>query len=126
MEYKDYYSVLGVARGADDKAIKSAYRRLARKHHPDVNKGSADRFKEINEAYAVLSDPEKRKRYDTLGPDWERYARPDAGGRSPFEGQEVRFEQGGDSGAFSDFFRTIFGDLIGGGRGGGGFRDVEF
>ena len=126
MQYKDYYKILGVPKTADDKAIKAAYRKLARKYHPDVNKGASERFKEINEAHTVLSDPEKRKRYDTLGPDWERYARPETGGRSPFEGQEVRFEQGGDSGAFSDFFRTIFGDLIGGGRAGGGFRDVEF
>src|SRR6185295_15587933 len=74
MEFKDYYKTLGVERGADDKAIKTAYRKLARKYHPDVNKGNAERFKEISEAYTVLSDPEKRKRYDTLGPDWERYA----------------------------------------------------
>ena len=117
MEYKDYYRVLGVDKGADEKAIKTAYRRLARKHHPDVNKGSADRFKEINEAYAVLSDPEKRKRYDTLGPDWEAHAQAGAQG-SPFEAGEVRFE-GGD---FSDFFRTIFSDLggaAGAGREGG-------
>ena len=75
MNYKDYYKTLGVARDADEKTIKSAYRKLARKHHPDVNKGSAERFKEISEAHTVLSDPEKRKRYDTLGPDWERYAK---------------------------------------------------
>jgi curved DNA-binding protein len=97
MEFKDYYKTLGVARTADDKAIKTAYRRLARRHHPDVNKGKADRFKEISEAYTVLSDPEKRKRYDTLGPDWERYAQAGAGagagGRSPFEGRNVRFSQ---------------------------------
>ena len=74
MEYRDYYKILGVDRTADDKAIKTAYRRLARKHHPDVSKGSSERFKEINEAYTVLSDPEKRKRYDSLGSDWERYA----------------------------------------------------
>jgi len=127
MEYKDYYKVLGVPKSADGKAIKAAYRRLARKHHPDVNKGQAERFKEINEAYAVLSDAEKRKRYDTLGPDWERYARAGAGAgaRSPFEGQEVRFG-GGDAGGFSDFFRSIFGDLIGGARGRGGFSEAEF
>ena len=130
MEYKDYYKTLGVERTADDKAIKTAYRRLARKHHPDVNKGNAERFKEISEAYTVLSDPEKRQRYDALGPDWERYAQAGAtaGGRSPFEGrpyagqpfggQGVRFTQQGDPGAFSDFFRTIFGDL-------GGFRRAE-
>jgi DnaJ-class molecular chaperone len=122
MEFKDYYKILGVDRTADDKAIKTAYRRLARKHHPDVNKGKSDRFKEISEAYTVLGDPEKRKRYDTLGPDWERYAQAGAGaaGRSPFEGrpfggQDVRFSQEGDAGGFSDFFRTIFSDL-------GGFR----
>ncbi|MGH7375163.1 MAG: DnaJ C-terminal domain-containing protein [Candidatus Rokuibacteriota bacterium] len=125
MEFKDYYKTLGVDRTADDKAIKTAYRRLARKHHPDVNKGNAERFKEISEAYTVLGDPEKRKRYDTLGPDWERYAQAgaSAGARSPFEGRpfgsrNVRFTQEADLGGFSDFFRTIFGDL-------GGFRRGE-
>src|SRR5262245_5958853 len=125
MDYKDYYKTLGVAKDADEKTIKSAYRKLARKHHPDVNKGASDRFKEISEAYTVLSDPEKRKRYDTLGPDWERYARAGAGARSPFEGQEVRFSSG-DAAGFSDFFRTIFGDIAGGGRGRGGFSEVRF
>lgn len=137
MEFKDYYKTLGVERAADDKAIKTAYRRLARKHHPDVNKGNAERFKEISEAYTVLSDPEKRKRYDTLGPDWERYAQAGAGaGRSPFEGrpggrpggQNIRFE--GDAGGFSDFFRTIFSDLGGFRRAqagaGGGATEYEF
>src|SRR5207247_86336 len=83
VDFKNYYRILGVDRKADDKTIKSAYRRLARKHHPDVAKGkdSADRFKEINEAYEVLSDPEKRRRYDSLGPDWQRYTKaPPAGG----------------------------------------------
>ena len=105
MEYKDYYKILGVPRDADDRTIKQAYRRLARKHHPDVSraKGSADRFKEINEAYEVLSDSEKRKRYDSLGPDWQRYAQ---AGTGPFQGFSVH-----DLGGFSDFFRTIFGDL---------------
>ena len=82
VEFKDYYAILGVDRSADDKAIKSAYRRLARKYHPDVAKGkdaAGDRFKEISEAYEVLSDPEKRRRYDTLGPDWQRYAQPGPG-----------------------------------------------
>ena len=76
VEFKDYYRILGVDRSADDKAIKSAYRKLARKHHPDVAKGAgtAEKFKEINEAYEVLSDPDKRRRYDSLGPDWQRYA----------------------------------------------------
>src|SRR2546423_3757961 len=108
VEFKDYYRILGVDRSADEKTIKSAYRKLARKHHPDVNKGQDTKFKEIAEAYEVLSDPEKRRRYDTLGSDWQRYAQP---------------PQGGPSEDFSDFFRTIFSDL--GGRGGGresGFR----
>jgi len=94
------------------------YRRLARKYHPDVSKGkdSASRFQEISEAYEVLGDPEKRKRYDTLGPDWQRFAQAGAGARSPSEGApfgqgEVRFGSGGAGPGFSDFFRTIFGDL---------------
>ena len=81
--YKDYYKILGVPKTADAKAIKQAYRKLARKYHPDQNPGNAsaaDRFKEINEANEVLSDPEKRQRYDTLGPDWARYAEAGAGG----------------------------------------------
>ena len=109
VEFKDYYRILGVDRNADDKTIKSAYRKLARKYHPDVAKGkdSGERFREVTEAYEVLSDPEKRRRYDTLGPDWQRYAQQP----SP-EGQPggVHFEYG-DAGDFSDFFRTIFGDL---------------
>lgn len=122
MEYKDYYKILGVDPSADDKAIKQAYRRLARKYHPDVSKakGSAERFKEINEAYEALSDPEKRRRYDNLGPDWQRYAQ--AGG--PFEGFRVHFGgRGADPGDFSDFFRTIFGDL--GVRGRDLFADLD-
>jgi molecular chaperone DnaJ len=116
MEFKDYYKTLGVDRTASEKAIKTAYRRLARKHHPDVSKGSADKFKEIAEAYEVLSDPDKRKRYDSLGPDWERHARTGTAAEgAPFEGFEVHFG-GGEAGGFSDFFRAVFGDL---GRAGG-------
>jgi DnaJ-class molecular chaperone len=118
LEYKDYYKTLGVDKDADDKAIKQAYRRLARKYHPDLNrsKGAADRFKEINEANEVLSDPEKRRRYDTLGADWQRYAQAPRGApwdSGPFPGG-YRVEYSGDPGdlgGFSDFFRTIFGDL---------------
>src|SRR5690242_11645828 len=130
VEFKDYYRILGVDRSADDKTIKSAYRKLARKYHPDVNKGQDARFKEINEAYEVLSDPEKRRRYDTLGPDWERYAQQPPGGARP-GGFTVEY---GDAGDFSDFFRTIFGDLgtrmrgenrgADRGFGGAGFEDV--
>ncbi len=116
--YKDYYKILGVEKTADAKAIKQAYRRLARKHHPDMNPGSktaAERFKEINEAYEVLSDPEKRRRYDSLGPDWERYAQGFPGGGAGFRrgdpgGFRVDVREG-DLGDFSDFFRTFFGDL---------------
>lgn len=118
MEYKDYYKILGVEKKADAKAVKDAYRRLVRKYHPDVNKNdprATERFKEINEAYEVLSDTEKRKRYDHLGPDWQRFAQ---SGFRPGAGQEmggfrVHFTEGdlGNLGDFSDFFRTIFGDM---------------
>jgi DnaJ-class molecular chaperone len=123
VDFKDYYRILGVDRKADDKTIKSAYRRLARKHHPDVAKGkdSGDRFKEINEAYEVLSDPEKRRRYDSLGPDWQRYAQAPPGG--PGGGFRVEYGDLGGAGDFSDFFRTIFGDMTGrGGSRGEGVR----
>jgi len=121
LEYKDYYKSLGVGRNADAKAIKQAYRRLARKYHPDLNKskGATERFKEINEANEVLSDPEKRRRYDTLGHDWPRYAQAGAAGpqAGPFPGG-FRVEHPGNlgdleglGGGFSEFFRTIFGDL---------------
>jgi DnaJ-class molecular chaperone len=118
--YKDYYQILGVPKTADAKAIKQAYRKLARKHHPDQNPGNkaaAERFKEINEANEVLSDPEKRQRYDTLGPDWARYAESGAGGFGAQPGPggsggyRVHVDQSGDLGDFSEFFRTIFGDL---------------
>jgi curved DNA-binding protein len=76
MEFKDYYQTLGVTKSASEKEIKQAYRKLARKHHPDVNPGdkSAEaKFKEINEAHEVLGDPEKRKKYDELGANWRMY-----------------------------------------------------
>jgi DnaJ-class molecular chaperone len=123
VDFKDYYRILGVDRKADDKTIKSAYRRLARKHHPDVAKGkdSGDRFKEINEAYEVLSDPDKRRRYDSLGADWQSYAQAPPGG--PGGGFRVEYGDGGGAGDFSDFFRTIFGDMTGrGGSRGEGVR----
>jgi DnaJ-class molecular chaperone len=118
--YKDYYKTLGVEKSADGKAIKQAYRKLARKHHPDQhpgNRAAAERFKEINEAYEVLSDPEKRRRYDELGADWARYAEAGPGGFGARPGgagpggYRVHVDQSGDLGDFSEFFRTFFGDL---------------
>jgi len=122
MEYRDYYATLGVPRNAAPAEIKKAFRRLARQYHPDVNKGNAAaelRFKEVNEANEVLSDPQKRKAYDALGVDWEAYQRAGtagAPGGDPFaafgRGQRgVRFEYRGDPedlAGFSDFFRTFF------------------
>ncbi len=96
---KDYYQILGVSRGANEQEIKQAYRKLARKYHPDVNPGDTQaevRFKEINEAYEVLSDKEKRAKYDRFGSDWQRYEQAGPGGDF----------SGGD---FSDIFETLFG-----------------
>jgi curved DNA-binding protein len=76
MDFKDYYSTLGVSKTSTEKEIKQAFRRLARKHHPDVNPGdmaAESRFKDFNEAYEVLGDPEKRRRYDELGSNWRMY-----------------------------------------------------
>jgi DnaJ-class molecular chaperone len=134
MEFQDYYKTLGVERTASEKDIKSAYRKLARKFHPDVNPGNKDaekRFKEINEAYQVLGDPEKRKKYDELGADWERgaaeeelrrrYAQQSAAGGGFHAGA-------GGAEDFSDFFSSFFGGMGGrtrGQRGRGGFEGFD-
>jgi curved DNA-binding protein len=117
MEYKDYYKVLGVDRGAGEKEIKRAYRRLARQYHPDVNPDDIQaeaRFKEINEAYQVLGDKEKRAKYDALGADprnWQRSAWP--GGRAARvqyrDVDDLFNDQDSGFGGFSDFFHAIFG-----------------
>ena len=119
VEYKDYYKTLGVKKEATPEEVKRAYRTLARKYHPDVSKApdAAKRFKEVNEANEVLSDPEKRRRYDELGPDWERFAQGAGGagnGRGGFQwvypGQSGARDPFRDAGGFSDFFRTVFGE----------------
>ncbi len=113
MKYKDYYEILGVAKDANAQAIKSAYRKLARKYHPDVNKSpdAQAKFKDINEAYEVLGDENKRKRYDQLGSSWSQGA--DFTPPPGFEGFNFsNFSQGGNSGGFSDFFSAIFGDIM--------------
>ena len=115
MKYKDYYEILGVQRDATQQAIKSSYRKLARKYHPDVNKSkdAQEKFKDINEAYEVLGDEQKRKRYDTLGSSWQGGA--DFTPPPGFEGfnfSNFGGGQGFSSGGFSDFFSAIFGDLM--------------
>lgn len=127
----DYYRTLGVAKGAEEKEIKSAYRKLARKYHPDVNpndKAAEARFKEISEAYDVLGDPEKRKLYDQYGANWEHAAgMGDIGGVNPEDFGGFRVPNGGGGfGGFGDI-GSIFEQMFSGGRGGAGvdFRDFE-
>lgn len=125
MEYKDYYKTLGIERSADQDSIKKAFRRLAAKYHPDRNKaaGAEDRFKEINEAYEVLSDPNKRKQYDQLGSGWQKgdnFSPPPGWGGNSSQFDASFFEhiarggagfqnQGASSSGFSDFFDSLFG-----------------
>ena len=122
MKYKDYYATLGVDRGATPDDIKKAYRKLARKFHPDVSKekGAEDRFKSVNEAYEVLKDAKKRQAYDQLGSQWQNGQdfRPPPNWQG-FDFQEGGFEQE-NMGDFSDFFASLFGGQRGG-AGGHGF-----
>jgi curved DNA-binding protein len=128
VQFRDYYETLGVSKTATEDEIRGAFRKLARKYHPDVakdKKAAEEKFKQINEAYEVLSDPEKRKRYDQLGANWDQpggfQPPPDWGGQQP-GGGFYRYGTGGDGGGvefefggtgFSDFFEAFFG----GGRG---------
>ncbi|MDR3557127.1 MAG: DnaJ C-terminal domain-containing protein [Syntrophobacteraceae bacterium] len=133
VKYRDYYEILGVKRTAGQDEIQRAYRKLARKYHPDVSKASnaEDKFKELNEAYEVLKDPEKRKLYDQLGSNWRAgqdfkpppgWQTHDFGGGGP---HQTEFNFGGGAGGFSDFFESMFGGTgfrqTRGGAGHGGF-----
>jgi curved DNA-binding protein len=114
MQYKDYYKILGVDKKASQAEIQKAYRKLAKKYHPDTNKDprSADKFKEINEAYEVLRDPDKRKKYDALGSSWRNGQdfTPPPGWESVFEQAGGRRRYSGSGGSiFSDFFEAFFG-----------------
>ena len=145
MEYKDYYSILGLDRKADQKEIKKAFRKLARKYHPDVNGGdkmAADKFREINEANEVLSDPEKRKKYDQFGSNWQHHQ--GSGGKpedfnwrewqsapnqshtyrtvSPEEYEELFGAEGG----YSEFFENLFGRAARRQAGGGGDQQFTY
>ena len=121
MEFVDYYKVLGVAKTATQDEIKKAYRKLARKMHPDLNpndKEAHKKFQQINEANEVLSDPEKRKKYDQYGKDWEhadQFEKARESQQRSWDGGGQRFA-GGDEGRFSDFFESLFGGSPGGGR----------
>jgi curved DNA-binding protein len=129
MEYKDYYDIVGVKKDATQDEIKRAYRKLARKYHPDVSKeaNAEDKFKEVGEAYEVLKDPEKRAAYDQLGSQWQagQDFHPPPGWDAGYEYSDTG-DGGPDLGGFSDFFESLYGQGVHGGgrqRGpGGGFR----
>ena len=120
----DYYKVLGVDKKATEQEIKSAYRKLARKLHPDLNPNDKDakrKFQEINEANEVLSDPEKRKKYDQYGENWKHAEEYQNAGqyqnRSPGAARQTTFTWSQGEGEFSDFFKSLFGSMGGTGRG---------
>ncbi|WP_019139414.1 DnaJ C-terminal domain-containing protein [Peptoniphilus timonensis] len=121
MKYKDYYEILGVSKDADDKEIKSAYRKLAKKYHPDLHRGddaTAEKFKEVSEAYEVLSDKDKRNKYDKFGSNYDFSSGYD------FDPSQYgyTYTTGGSGADFSDFFETIFGSSKSGGNFSGGFN----
>lgn len=128
VQYKDYYQILGIARDATEKEIKSAFRKLARQYHPDVNPENEEKFKEINEAYEVLGDAKKRQMYDKLGSNYRHGQgfQPPPGYNSGYGGGFENFggfqNMGGNfaGGDFSEFFNAIFGQMHGMGAGGGG------
>lgn len=140
MQYKDYYETLGVKRESTEAEIKSAYRKLARKFHPDVNKTkeAEQKFKEINEAYEVLGDKQKRQRYDSLGSNWQGgadYTPPPGFEQFNFNFNQAGGPQGfdfggasGGAGGFSDFFSSLFGDFMGSSQtqSRGGFSGFDF
>jgi len=149
MEYKDYYKTLGISKNAGQDEIKKAYRKLARKYHPDTNpndKKSEDKFKEVSEAYEVLGDPEKRKQYDQLGANWKQYQQAGSGGAGAGGFEDFMHQQGFGGarqggqrtytyegnfedvfgGGFSDFFESFFGGGFGGQSAqGSGFRNQQ-
>jgi curved DNA-binding protein len=142
MEYKDYYKILGVKKDATKEDIKRAYRKLARQHHPDINpnnKQATAQFADINEAHEVLSDDDKRRKYDVLGADWQKYQNAGPQGAGPQTGFDwSKYSDGGNGGSyetfdgdlndlfgeggFSDFFQNIFGSR----RGGAGGKSRSF
>ncbi len=110
-QYKDYYAILGIGRTADEKEIKAAYRKLARKYHPDVNPGDSsaeENFKQISEAYEVLSDPHKRAQYDSYGDQWKRYSQTDSRAGATYTSPDAGWDIGG-TGGLNDLFDSLFG-----------------
>lgn len=129
MAFIDYYKLLGISKSATDKEVKAAYRKLARKYHPDLNpndKAAEQKFKEVNEANEVLSDPEKRKKYDEYGKDWKHADQFEQAKQQQGQYQQRQSSQGAsqgfEGGDYSDFFEQMFG----GGFASGGGRNVRF
>src|ERR1700733_7741720 len=130
MAFIDYYEILGIQKTASADDIKKAYRKLARKHHPDLNpndKEANKKFQQINEANEVLSDPEKRKKYDQYGKDWEHADQFEKARQQQTGGGSYRsYTDGGEDGGFDDDFSSFFHSMFGSGGGGGGRRQAKF